>query len=82
MLHQVTVEFNEGVFTRDTETYAQGDPLTIVEADKTYWFNSHHGRIFKSSVDLSLTGDITFKTKRTKKTAHLTLDLKRSWQIP
>jgi hypothetical protein len=82
MLHQVTVEFNEGVFTRGTETYAQGDPLTIVEADKTYWFNSHHGRIFKSSVDLSLTGDITFKTKRTKKTAHLTLDLKRSWQIP
>ncbi len=82
ILHQVTVEFNEGVFTRDIETYAQGDPLTIVEAAKTYWFDSHHGRIFKSSVDLSLTGDITFKMKRTKKTAHLTLDLKRSWQIP
>ncbi|MCS5630101.1 MAG: hypothetical protein NZ744_04670 [Pirellulaceae bacterium] len=82
MLHQVTVEINEGVFTRDIETYAQGDPLTIVKAAKTYWFDSHHGRIFKSSVDLSLTGDITFKMKRTKKTAHLTLDLKRSWQIP
>jgi hypothetical protein len=82
ILHQVTVEFNEGVFTRDTETYAQGDPLTIVDAAKTYWFDSHHGRIFKSSVDLSLTGDITFKMQRLKKTAHLTLDFKRSWQIP
>ena len=82
MLHQVTVEFHEAAFTRNTETFAQGDSMTIVEATKTYWFDSHHGRIFKSSVNLSLTGDITFKTKRTKTTAHLTLGLKRSWQIP
>ena len=81
-LHQVTVEFHEGAFTRNTETFAEGDPITIVEATKTYWFDSHHARIFKSSVNLSLTGDVTFKTKRTKTTAHLTLDLKRSWQIP
>ena len=81
MLHQVTVEFHEGAFTRNTETFAQGDPITIVKATKTYWFDSHHGRIFKSSVNLSLTGDITFKMKRTETTVHLTLDLKRSWQI-
>ena len=81
-LHQVTVLFHEGAFTRDTETFAEGDPMTIVEATKTYWFDSHHGRIFKSSVNLSLTGDITFKMKRAKATAHLTLGLKRSWQIP
>ena len=82
MLHQVTVEFHEAAFTRNTETFSQGDSMTIVEATKTYWFDSHHGRIFKSSVNLSLTGDITFKTKRTKTIAHLTLGLKRSWQIP
>ncbi|MBT4692473.1 MAG: hypothetical protein HOB73_03935 [Planctomycetaceae bacterium] len=82
MLHQVTVEFHEGAFTRNTETFAEGDPITIVEAAKSYWFDSHHGRISKSSVNLSLTGDITFKMKRTKTTAHLTLDIKRSWQIP
>jgi hypothetical protein len=81
-LHQVTVKFHEGVFTRNTEIYAQGDPITIVEAAKTYWFDSHHGRISNSGVNLSLTGDITFKMQRTKRTAHLTLDLKRSWQIP
>ena len=80
-LHQVTVKFNDGVFTRNTETYTEGSPITIVKAAKTYGFDSHHGRIFKSSVDLSLTGDITFEMKRTKKTAHLTLDLKRHWQI-
>ena len=82
ILHQVTVEFHEGVFTRNIETYAQGDPITIVKATKTYWFDSHHQRIFKSSVNVSLTGDITFKRQQTKTTAHLTLDLKRSWQIP